>query len=151
MSPVITVTNRNAGKAHKKVVAAYTKTLRGKMDDVLDAVADATETQTNEATSRVQVKTGNTRASIGDRFEDEGLTGITYVTSIVGVYLEFGTRAHIIRAKKAKALHFFTGGKEVFAKYVNHPGTKPYPFLRPAFKVASTQLMRDIDRIMKGR
>lgn len=39
---------------------------------------------------------------------------------------EFGGRtpAHIIEASKAKALHFMMGGKEIFAKRVNHPGSQ---------------------------
>jgi phage gpG-like protein len=42
-----------------------------------------------------------------------------------GAIHEFGgkTPAHVIEAKNAKALHFMMGGKEVFAKRVNHPGS----------------------------
>lgn len=38
---------------------------------------------------------------------------------------EFGgqTPAHVIEAKKGKALHFMMGGKDVFFKKVNHPGS----------------------------
>jgi hypothetical protein len=43
-----------------------------------------------------------------------------------------GTRAHVIRARGASALHFFMGSREVFAKSVFHPGTKARPFLRNA-------------------
>lgn len=39
-----------------------------------------------------------------------------------GRYLEDGTRAYDIYPKTAKALHFFVGAKEVFAKVVHHPG-----------------------------
>jgi len=44
--------------------------------------------------------------------------------------VEFGTKPHIIRVKNAKVL---TDGKTFFGKEVHHPGTKPQPFLRPAF------------------
>jgi len=39
---------------------------------------------------------------------------------------EFGgvTKPHDILPKNAKALHFYIGGKEVFAKVVHHPGSK---------------------------
>lgn len=39
---------------------------------------------------------------------------------------EYGgqTRPHIIEPKNAEALHFYIGGKEVFAKLVNHPGSR---------------------------
>lgn len=48
-------------------------------------------------------------------------------------FLEYGTRAHKIRPKRAKALRF-TGrsGQPVFAREVNHPGTKADPFMGPA-------------------
>lgn len=39
---------------------------------------------------------------------------------------EYGgtTKPHVIEATKAQALHFHVGGKEVFAKRVNHPGSR---------------------------
>ena len=39
---------------------------------------------------------------------------------------EYGgqTKPHIIVAKNAEALHFYMGGKEMFLKSVNHPGSK---------------------------
>lgn len=43
-------------------------------------------------------------------------------------YLEWGTRAHVIRPKSGKFLKFFskTSGKWVWTKRVDHPGTKAY-------------------------
>ena len=61
--------------------------------------------------------------------------------------VEFGSRPHVIRPKKAKVLAW--GGARTlggrlragsratnFATVVNHPGTKPKPFLIPAFEHA---------------
>lgn len=47
-------------------------------------------------------------------------------------YLEFGTRAHKIKAAPGKHLVFFWAAKNkwVRAKSVKHPGTKPYEILR---------------------
>jgi hypothetical protein len=45
-------------------------------------------------------------------------------------YLEFGTPPHIIRAKDSGSLHWKSNGKDIFAKLVHHPGTRPYPFIR---------------------
>ena len=49
-------------------------------------------------------------------------------------YVEKGTKPHRLEARKAKALHFFYKGKEIFVKRLKegHPGSKPYPFLGPA-------------------
>jgi hypothetical protein len=46
--------------------------------------------------------------------------------------IEHGTRPHVIRARRAKALRFVWHGTVMFRRQVNHPGTKPYYFLRSA-------------------
>lgn len=51
-----------------------------------------------------------------------------------------GARPHIIRARRAPVLSFFWPkvGRQVFFKSVNHPGSRPNPFLRNAVhRVAS--------------
>lgn len=40
-----------------------------------------------------------------------------------------GTRPHVIRAKRARAMRFEWRGRIVFATKVNHPGTRPNRFL----------------------
>lgn len=39
-------------------------------------------------------------------------------------WLLFGSRPHIIRPRRARALRFEIGGEVIFARYVRHPGTK---------------------------
>ena len=46
------------------------------------------------------------------------------------IYVEYGTRPHVITPVHAHALSFEVGGETVFAKLVHHPGTKPNPFVR---------------------
>jgi hypothetical protein len=43
-----------------------------------------------------------------------------------------GTRPHAIEAKAATVLRFIADGKTVYAKRVEHPGTRPHPFLDQA-------------------
>lgn len=43
-------------------------------------------------------------------------------------YVEEGTGAHVIRPKDRKALRFPVGGGFGYARFVNHPGSKPHPF-----------------------
>lgn len=61
--------------------------------------------------------------------------------------VEFGSKPHVIRPKLGKVLawggprtlggRLRSGGRPThFAKVVNHPGTKPKPFLIPAFEYA---------------
>jgi hypothetical protein len=48
-----------------------------------------------------------------------------------GLFVEVGTRAHIIRARRKKVLANRKRG-QVFGPVVHHPGTAPQPYLRPA-------------------
>jgi hypothetical protein len=50
-----------------------------------------------------------------------------------GLFLEVGTRAHIIRPKRQGGwLRFVSNGQVRFARVVHHPGTRPYAYLRRA-------------------
>jgi len=56
-------------------------------------------------------------------------------------YLEWGTEPHIIEPDEAEALRWFNqNGDPVFAKRVEHPGTKPYGHLRAAIGRKRTEL-----------
>jgi HK97 gp10 family phage protein len=81
---------------------------------------------------RVPVKTGQLRESLGVRVEANRV--LIGPTAKYAPYVEFGTQPHVIKAKNAQALVFKVGGKTVFARQVNHPGTKARPFVRPAFE-----------------
>jgi hypothetical protein len=82
------------------------------------------------------VKTGKLRRSTFFRIEggiyDQALSVMqpakTADGEFYGHFVRGGTRPHIIRARYAKALHFFMGDTEVFAKEVHHPGTQPNPY-----------------------
>lgn len=45
------------------------------------------------------------------------------------LYMQKGTRPHVIRPRQAKALRFVMNGQVVYAAKVNHPGTRPRPYL----------------------
>lgn len=77
-------------------------------------------------------RTGNLRRSI-DRRVESASRGRVFVGEEYGKYVEFGTSAHTITPKGKKVLAFKVGGKLVFARKINHPGTRPYPFMQPAF------------------
>jgi hypothetical protein len=50
-----------------------------------------------------------------------------------------GTKPHVIRPKNAKVLRFNVGGQVVFARVVNHPGTRARPFLDRALREVAAQ------------
>lgn len=66
---------------------------------------------------------------------------------------EFGgkTPAHDILPSKAQALHFFVGGKEVFAKVVHHPGSQmpERSFLRSSLADMKQQILDGIESSVK--
>lgn len=79
----------------------------------------------------VAVDTGATRESI--TVEHVGPMHWRITAGEAAVFLEFGTESHVIVPDDAEALRFEVGGETVFAQRVNHPGTPPQPFFRPAF------------------
>lgn len=61
-----------------------------------------------------------------------------------------GTRPHVITPRTARMLHFTTGaGIEVFARRVNHPGTKANPFARRAVEPHLPQVQESFTTIMR--
>lgn len=55
-------------------------------------------------------------------------------TSYLGYELE-GTPPHVIRPRRRKALRFVVGGHVIYARHVNHPGTRANPFLTRALGI----------------
>ena len=63
-------------------------------------------------------------------------------------YHHDGTRPHQILPVRAKMLRFTVGGQVVFARVVNHPGTKANPYLVDAARAAGLQT-RGIVRVQR--
>lgn len=85
---------------------------------------------------RVPVKTGNLRGSLGIKvLSDRVVIGPDTTQAPYAPYVEFGTQPHEIKPKKAGGvLAFKMNGKMVFARKVNHPGTRAQPYVIPAFE-----------------
>jgi len=88
------------------------------------------------AKSRVQVRSGFTLTTIRDSL-NRNVKRYPYGDVIAGrsgkrtvpEILDKGSRPHVIRAKRKKALRFVVNGKVVFRRQVNHPGTRGSGFL----------------------
>lgn len=52
------------------------------------------------------------------------------------MYVLYGTRPHVIRPVRARALRFQVGAQTVYARTVMHPGTKANNFLKEALRAA---------------
>lgn len=82
-------------------------------------------------------KTGRLRGSIVAKDESGG---VGFYSVRYGRYVNDGTRPHTIIPRTARVLVFQVGGKTVFARQVNHPGTKANPFVRRALDASTDEL-----------
>lgn len=97
---------------------------------------------TTYATLRTPVRTGRLRAgntgevSAPTAFRCEGrmVNATAYALDV-----HQGTPPHRIEPVRARALRFEVAGEVVFAAYVNHPGTRPRPFLAEGAIAAAVQ------------
>ncbi len=102
-----------------------------------------------EAKALVPRKTGYLARSIGPGALTSTFA-IVHASAGYAAYVEFGTRPHVIRPRKGRFLAWpanasgrrlsgrarTNAGPMVFARKVNHPGTKAQPFLVPGAKKA---------------
>jgi phage gpG-like protein len=105
----------------------------------------------------LQSKSGLLRDSISDFTQSTG-DDITAGVSVSGdvpyaAIQEYGgtTKAHIIEATNAKALAFSMNGKQVFAKYINHPGSviPEHAYLRSALEDMDDEIMSGLEEGLK--
>lgn len=118
--------------------AGFRETFQSRNSDVgRDLSARATRVQRG-ARRQVGVKTGLLRRSIVKHWVDNGAGTANRGDLVirVGSPLNYallhhtGTRPHVIRPRPPhRALRFVVDGRVVFATKVNHPGTKPNPYL----------------------
>lgn len=66
------------------------------------------------------------------------------------LWVNAGTRPHVIRPKNKKALRWAFGGRFFFAKKVNHPGYGGDAYVVFAATAAMSQFDAILDRAMKG-
>lgn len=94
------------------------------LDKAMPAIARRIE---NELVINCPVDMGRLRASIKVRVVDNKLL---ISMAEYGRYVIFGTPPHTIRPKEKQALSFPIGNNKVITKKVEHPGTRPNPFVQ---------------------
>lgn len=107
-----------------------------------------------ESLDEVPVVTSNLLNSISSFVTDGGSTGVIKATAEYAKFVHDGTKAHIIRPKSpGGVLAFQVGGRTVFARKVNHPGTKADPFFdRAVAKVdVGEEFETGLGDFLKGR
>lgn len=89
-----------------------------------------------EMEARVPVKSGKLRGSLRVMVDtDRVVIGPDTNQAPYAIYVEMGTRPHVIKPKRKDGfLRFQIGDKTIYARIVHHPGTKAQPYIRPAFQ-----------------
>lgn len=73
--------------------------------------------------------------------------GATLVSGrAVARFLNDGTKAHVIVPRRRGVLHFTSNGRSIFARRVQHPGTKPKNFERIEAANAEPRAAAAVDR-----
>jgi hypothetical protein len=97
-----------------------------------------------------QGKTGALRESIYYRRQTKAESVVVNIASnkLYAIFVTTGTRAHPIDPVAASVLHFTgSGGGDVFATHVDHPGTKANPFAEEGWKARKDEVVQLFGRI----
>lgn len=138
-------------KFTKQVIENIAKVQQETAKTIWEDVVNNAPMDTGGYISSIQVspteKEGNTiRTEIYTDATVSTLGGKTYN---LGYLLENGTSPHLIEPVNAKMLHFVIGGQDIFAKRVNHPGTKAQPHFKPALDKNRRTYKENIRRAVK--
>lgn len=108
-------------------------------------VRSMTRRTLNRSAVLCPVNSGRLRASgrMEFRIAARGPTGVVEYPVNYAAAVHDGSKPHIIRARKKKALAFEYKGSKVVVRSVRHPGTEGRPFLRMAAEeIASAEGLR---------
>jgi HK97 gp10 family phage protein len=119
-----------------KLTAALNKTAQQAQTTTHQVLVESANYIKAEMEAKVPVRTGKLRNSISIQVEtDRVIIGPNLQMAPYAGYVEFGTKPHEIRPKNpGGVLAFKMGGRMVFARKVNHPGTRAQPYVKPAFE-----------------
>ena len=93
-----------------------------------------------------QSKTGNLRKGLKKKYSKKAIGGTVTSNAPHSHLIEFGVKPHIIRAKNKKEL---SSDGEIFGKEVMHPGSKPRPFMQPAYYQERSNYIENLKKAVK--
>lgn len=122
--------------------------------DIQGAITRSTYRVGGAARRNAPSQHGKLRQSIVESVK--GLEGVISVNAEHAGAVEFGTRPHLIKPKRKKALAFKPGAGfrfwdeagRIVVKLVRHPGTAAQPYLRPAMQEEAPRLTKAIVNII---
>jgi len=131
-------------KAFSRVLGRFCQGIRGAAGLVVRRAAERAEELLRE---RAPKRTGQMAESVGSTIY--GRMAIVGLRARYARFLEFGTRQHEIRPRRARALVFSIGGRIVFAKRVLHPGIRPRRFVQAVAEELEEQLGSIFEEVME--
>jgi len=147
MSIDITVKDKKFNKQLEKLAKTHGKQLN-------EALVGATLSAHKFAVNKAPVDEGSLKQQIGFDILKGGFTGEIESKAPYSAAVEEGTKPHKIEIKKKKVLagkgvsgNSNSGGWSIWGTKVQHPGTKPQPFMYPAFIVGKKRLEQLIKRL----
>ena len=118
-------------------------------NEVKEAIRKSTLSIESQAktnlTNNGSVVTGHLRRSISHKVSMT--EGIVSANTKYAEGVEKGTKPHVIRAKKKKALYWQGANHPV--KVVNHPGSRAKPYLIPALKSEQPKFIQNLKEAVK--
>lgn len=130
----------------RKLDAAQQQLARGLVQQQVTFWAHALA---NQAKANAPVDTGNLRNSIGVvvRLFPDGAQGEVEPKAEYNMAVEYGTKAHRILPRSRKALSW--PGARHPVRGVDHPGTRPRPYLRPALALVGPKFAAAIQEAIR--
>lgn len=127
----------NFARAELIYKGALNRTLRRIGKEVVPLLKNETPVRTGKlkSTTIFTIEGGPDAQSLTIRQGARSIDGAFY-----GEFVREGTSAHIIKPKKAKALRFQIGNRVIFAKQVNHPGTRANKYHFRAMRIAKPKI-----------
>lgn len=116
------------------------------LDDLMLHVANS---MVADMQAIVPVDTGNLRSALKVVVVSQGRISVGPDLNLAPYAwdVEYGTKPHVIEAKPGKVLRFQAGGRTVYTRRVNHPGTRAQPYYNPVVRDWVTRLGEDAVRV----
>ena len=106
-----------------------------------EAVKDQVPVRYGDLRDSIKVKTTSRKGTV------QAIISAGNKKAFYASWVEFGTAQHMIKPKNRKSLFFAGIAKEV----VDHPGSEPKPFMRPALDTTGEQAVQVMAEYIRNR
>ena len=138
----VTVDTRELDKFAVLIEKYPTKATNNVRDAVRTSTLNVEANAKKNLTNNKSVDTGLLRNSINSKIST--FEGVVSTNTKYARIFEEGSRPHVIRPKKKKALYWAGASHPV--RQVNHPGTKPKPYMIPAFEKEIPIFLKNMEK-----